>query len=211
MQHRTETVQQLESEHGERTQRGYAIETELRENRERLSQITMEIDRAQARRRHNEERCAELTGAGRFRGGRVGAGTASAERARSGARFQPAVARFRRGGFGRGAKRSGPIASRKRGVGRQLWRNSERQQEESRVAIFDTVSSVSRLRNQLAQAEERLAGADREDATAGSGDQQCELPGRSLWRTARPTGAGIRNRHTDGHRDHGRDRASFGG
>ena len=38
----------------------------------------------------------------------------------------------------------------------------ERQQEESRVAIFDTVSSASRLRNQLAQAEERLAGADRD-------------------------------------------------
>ena len=38
----------------------------------------------------------------------------------------------------------------------------EQQQEESRVAMFDTVSSASRLRNQLAQAEERLAGADRE-------------------------------------------------
>ena len=35
MHHRTEAVQQLESEHGERTQRGYAIEAELRENRER--------------------------------------------------------------------------------------------------------------------------------------------------------------------------------
>ena len=38
----------------------------------------------------------------------------------------------------------------------------ELRQEESRVAIFDTVSSASRLRNQLAQAEERLAGVDRE-------------------------------------------------
>ena len=38
----------------------------------------------------------------------------------------------------------------------------EQRQEESRVAMFDTVSSASRLRNQLAQAEERLAGADRE-------------------------------------------------
>src|SRR6202040_1374945 len=38
----------------------------------------------------------------------------------------------------------------------------EAQQEESRVAMFDTVSSAARLRNQLAQAEERLAGADRE-------------------------------------------------
>jgi chromosome segregation protein len=34
--------------------------------------------------------------------------------------------------------------------------------EESRVVMFDTVSSASRLRNQLAQAEERLAGADRD-------------------------------------------------
>src|SRR5437660_12761382 len=60
MQHRTEAVQQLESEHSEGTERGYAIETELRENRERLSQIDLEIDRARARRRHNDERCAEL-------------------------------------------------------------------------------------------------------------------------------------------------------
>src|ERR1700685_1178087 len=60
MQHRLETVQQLEAEHGESTERGYAIETELRENRDRLSELAMEIDRARARRRHNEERCAEL-------------------------------------------------------------------------------------------------------------------------------------------------------
>ncbi len=38
-----ETVQQSESEHGERTQRGYAIETEVRENRERLSQLKLEV------------------------------------------------------------------------------------------------------------------------------------------------------------------------
>ena len=60
MQHRTEAVQQLEAEHAERTQRGYTIEAELRENRDRISQIALEIDRAHARRRHNEERCAEL-------------------------------------------------------------------------------------------------------------------------------------------------------
>src|SRR5437879_4234743 len=60
MQQRTEAVQQLEAEHDERTQRGYSIETELRENRDRISQITLEIDRAHARRRHNDERCAEL-------------------------------------------------------------------------------------------------------------------------------------------------------
>src|SRR5947209_4960750 len=60
MRHRSEEVQQLETEHADRTQRGYSIESELRENRDRISQIALEIDRAQARRRHNEERCAEL-------------------------------------------------------------------------------------------------------------------------------------------------------
>jgi chromosome segregation protein len=60
MQHRTETLQELEAEHGESTERGYAIEAELRENRDRLSQLAMEIDRARARRRNNDERCAEL-------------------------------------------------------------------------------------------------------------------------------------------------------
>src|SRR6202023_3134657 len=53
-------VQQSETEHTERTQRGYAIETETRQNRERLNQILIEGDRGKARIRTNEERCAEL-------------------------------------------------------------------------------------------------------------------------------------------------------
>src|SRR6202521_5807978 len=44
MQHRTEAVQQLEVEHAERTQRGSSIKAELPENRDRISQITLEID-----------------------------------------------------------------------------------------------------------------------------------------------------------------------
>src|SRR5947208_13010565 len=60
MRAQADNVQQFETEHGERTQRGYAIEAELRENRERLNEIKLETDRAQAQRRHNEERCAEL-------------------------------------------------------------------------------------------------------------------------------------------------------
>src|SRR4051794_40094371 len=60
MRQQTESVQQLESESGERTQRGYAIDAELRQNRERIASIALETDRAQARRRHNEERCHEL-------------------------------------------------------------------------------------------------------------------------------------------------------
>src|SRR4051794_222972 len=60
MRQQSETVQQLETEHTDRTHRGYGIENEIRENRERLNQIKLEVERAQARQRHNEERCAEL-------------------------------------------------------------------------------------------------------------------------------------------------------
>ena len=161
MQHRTETVQQLEAEHGESTERGYTIDAELRENRERLSELAMEIDRAKARRRHNEERCAELV-----------ARSASAE-------AELAQAQSRRDSLGaeRAANRemlqsaAGDLAAaqyelrlsqQEATAAASALAELERQQEESRVAIFDTVSSVSRLRNQLAQAEERLAGADRE-------------------------------------------------
>ena len=42
MRQHWQEVQQFESEQTERTQRGYAIESELRENRERLSQIKIE-------------------------------------------------------------------------------------------------------------------------------------------------------------------------
>src|SRR5207248_2168071 len=54
-------VQEMEAELAERTQRGYSIETEIRENAGRLSEIKLEVDRNQAQRRHNEERCNELT------------------------------------------------------------------------------------------------------------------------------------------------------
>ncbi len=58
---RTEAVQAMDSEHAERTQHGYAIDTAIKQTRERLSQVHLEMERATARRRNNEERCAELT------------------------------------------------------------------------------------------------------------------------------------------------------
>ena len=161
MQHRTEAVQQFETEHAERTQRGYTIETELRENRERISQIALEIDRAHARRRHNEERCAELL---------VRAASSEAELAQARHRLtaleseresnrqilESAAADLA------AAQSDLVLCQQDAAAAAASLAEIERQQEESRVAMFDTVSSASRLRNQLAQAEERLAGADRE-------------------------------------------------
>ena len=161
MQHRTEEVQVLEGEHNERTQRGYAIETELRENRDRIAQIAMEIDRAHARRHHNEERCAELL---------VRAASAEAELAQAKHRLtaleaeresnrqilESAAADLA------AAQNDLAMCQQDAAAAAASLAEIEKQQEESRVAIFDTVSQASRLRNQLAQAEERLAASDRE-------------------------------------------------
>ena len=161
MLHRTEAVQQLETEHGEGTERSYAIETELRENRDRLSQLELEIDRAHARRRHNDERCAELV---------VRSASAEAELAQ--ARHRLTALEAERDSNRQvlesvaadlaAAEHELALSQQEAAAAGTALAELEHQQEESRVAIFDTVSSVSRLRNQLAQAEERLAGADRE-------------------------------------------------
>ncbi len=180
MQHRTEAVQQLEVEHGDGTERGYAIETELRENRDRLSQIDLEIDRARARRRHNGERCAELV---------VRSASAEAELAQAHQRLaaleaerdsnrqvlESAAADLAAAQYELASSQQDAAAAA------TALAELEHQQEESRVTIFDTVSSASRLRNQLAQAEERLAGADREarrlQAEIGNANLQVEAFG----------------------------------
>jgi len=161
MQHRTEEVQILEGEHNERTQRGYAIEAELRENRDRIAQIAMEIDRAHARRRHNEERCAELV-----------VRTASAEAELAQARHRLTALEAERESNRQilesaaaevaAAQSDLAMCQQDAAAAAASLAEIEKQQEESRVAIFDTVSQASRLRNQLAQAEERLAASDRE-------------------------------------------------
>jgi chromosome segregation protein len=161
MQQRTEIVQQLEAEHNESTQRGYAIETELRENRDRLSQIEMEIDRARARRKHNDERCAELTA-------RSAAADAELEQARQRLASLESERNFNRQTLESAAadlaaaQQELALSQQEVAEASAALTNLERQQEEFRVTIFDNVSSAARLRNQLAQAEERLAGADRE-------------------------------------------------
>ncbi len=161
MLHRTEAVQQLESEHGQATERGYAIEAELRENRDRISQIDLEIDRARARRRHNDERCAELvirsaSAEAELAQVRHRLSSLEAERDSNRQVLESAAADLST------AQHELALSHQEAAAAAEALADLELQQEESRVAIFDSVSSASRLRNQLAQAEERLAGADRE-------------------------------------------------
>jgi chromosome segregation protein len=161
MQERNAAVQQLEQEQGEGTERGYAIEAELRENRERLSQLAMEIERAHARRRTNEERCAELS-----------ARSAASEAELAQARQRLASLEAERDSNQQAVESAAAdlatahqelyLAQQEVATAAEALADLERRQEEARVLVFDNISSASRLRNQLAQAEERLAGSDRE-------------------------------------------------
>jgi chromosome segregation protein len=161
MRQQAETVQQSEAEHAERTRRGYAIEAEVRENRERLSQLKLESDRALAQRRHNEERCAELV-----------------ERA---AAFETELAQAQQRLAALAAERdanrqildsaAGDLAAAQQELAQSQHEAAaaaaalaelEHQQEHSRTMIVEAVAAASTLRNQHTQVGERLAGVDRE-------------------------------------------------
>jgi len=178
MRRRSENVRQLETEHAERTQRGYAIEAEIRENRERLSQIKLETDRAIARRRHNEERCADLTSR-----------SESAESELQQARHRLALLE----GECHSNRQTLESAAADLSVAQQelaYWQHEalsvatalaelELRQEQSRSAVMEAVGAMSDLRNQLVQAEERMAAVDRENqrlhAEMATADSQVDL------------------------------------
>ena len=158
----TESVQQLETEHSEGTQRGYAIETETRQNRERLNQIAIEVDRAHLRRKTNEERCAELI-----------VRTASSEAELAQAQSRLSALEEERDGHQQvldsaaaalaEAQQELVLSQQEAAAAATNLAALEREQESGRAAVLEAVSSASDLRNQLTQAQERRAGMDREE------------------------------------------------
>jgi chromosome segregation protein len=163
MQAQAETVQQSEAEQTEKTLRGYAIETELRENRDRLSQIKLETDRAYAQRRHNEERCAELV---------VRVASAESELAQALHRLtaleteRDSNRQILESAVGElsAADAELILAQAEVAEATAALAQLEQQQNASRVAIMEVIASTSNIRNQLTQAEERMAAVDREGA-----------------------------------------------
>ena len=161
MQQRTDAVQQFEAENSERTQRGYAIDAELRQNRDRLAQIAMEIDRGQARRRTNEERCAELMARSASWEAELGQArsrlTALEEELSSNQQIlESATADLAAAQYELSVSRQDATTAA------ADLTSLERELEQSRAAVMEAVSAASHLRNQLTQAEERLAAVDRE-------------------------------------------------
>ena len=161
MRQQGEAVQGYEAEHSERTQRGYAIETEIRENRERLSEIKLESDRAQATRRHNDERCAELVARAAASETELGQarerlGSLEVERDANRQVLDTAVAELQ------GAQEGLVACQTEVTAATANLSDMERRQESSRTAILDAVAAASNLRNEVTQAEERLASVNRE-------------------------------------------------
>jgi chromosome segregation protein len=158
----TENVQFSEAEHTERTQRGYAIEIETRQNRERLNQIAIEGDRGKARIRNNEERCSELL-----------VRTASAESELTQAQTRFAALEQERNSHQQlleSAAADLAAAQHEHDLSQQETAHAainlallESEQESHRIAILESVGGASNLRNQLTQSEERLAGISREE------------------------------------------------
>jgi chromosome segregation protein len=158
----TERVHESEKEHSERTQRGYAIETETRQNRERLNQIAIERDRGKARIRTNEERRAELI-----------VRTASAEAELAQAQSQLTALEEERDGHQQLLdSAAGDLATAQQEHELSLQESAtaainlallEHEQESHRAAILEAVGGASNLRNQLTQSHERLAGIGREE------------------------------------------------
>ena len=161
MRHHADGVQQLEDEHAERTQRGYAIEAEIRENRQRLSQIKLETDRAHARQGNNEERCVELS---------VRATSLQSEREQASSRLETLEAEREANLQILNSAVADLSAAQQELVAAQLELSAaanalaeiEQRQETSRGAILEVVAYAANLRNQLTQAEERRAAIERE-------------------------------------------------
>jgi chromosome segregation protein len=161
IQRQSEGLREMELELTENTQRGYAIETEIRENGGQLSDINLDADRSQAQRRHNEERCNELT---------IRASASEAELAQVRARLTTLEEELSSNRQLLDSAAADVAAAQMELEGAQQQASStnvnladlERQQEQSRIAILESVSAVSNLRNQLTQAEERMAAAGRE-------------------------------------------------
>ncbi|HEY4962664.1 MAG TPA: AAA family ATPase, partial [Terriglobales bacterium] len=161
MRVRGEALATMEAEHGERTQRGYAIEREGNENRERLNAVVLEIDRAIARRRTNEERCAELDARSAGAQAEVGSTQEQLRRLQQELEANREILESANADVAQAQNELQQRQQEASSAAATLM-EVERQQELRRAAILQAVSAASSVRNRMTQAEERVAALDRE-------------------------------------------------
>jgi chromosome segregation protein len=152
MRRQAETVQQMETELSERTRRGYSIEAEIRENSVRLSDIKLEADRNQAQRRHNEERCNELTARSASSEAELTQVRLRLESLENELSSNRQILDSAAADLADAQHELNESETQAASASESLV-ELERGQEHSRVAILESVASISNLRNQLTQAE----------------------------------------------------------
>jgi chromosome segregation protein len=157
----SESVQEMEAEHAERTQRGYSIERESQDNRETLNSLALDLDRAAARRRTNDERCAELDA--RSAGAQAEIANTEERQARLQQELESDRATL--------ASANSDVAAAQQELQQRQQEAAaasaalievERQQEQRRDAILQAGSAASSVRNRITQAEERMVALDRD-------------------------------------------------
>ncbi len=175
-----EAVQQMESEHGERTQRGYAIERESQDNREKLNSLALDLDRAAARRRTNEERCAELDARSAAAQAEIANTQERSTRLQQELETDRATLESANSDVAH-AQQDLQQRQQEAAAAAASLIEVERQQEQRRDAILQAVSTASAVRNRITQAEERMAALDREahrlEDETGATHQQLETFG----------------------------------
>ena len=158
---KTDAVQEMEGELAGRTQRGYAIEREGQDNREKLNSLALDLDRAAARRRTNEERCAELDA--RSAGAQAEIGNTEEQLGRLQQEIETDRATLESASADvAGAQQELQQRQQEASAAAASLVEIEQQQEQRRNAILQAVSTVSAVRNRITQAEERIAALDRE-------------------------------------------------
>ncbi len=175
-----EAVQQMDVEHGERTQRGYAIAAESKQTRDTLNATNLEIDRANARTRHNEERVSELT---------ARSAGAEAEIVQTGEQLTRLQSELETNQQVLESAAADVAAAQEELRQRQdearlaaaNLSEVERQQEQQRQQMMEAVSAASHVRNRITGAEERIAALDREtqrlNSETATANQQLETFG----------------------------------
>jgi chromosome segregation protein len=158
---RAYSVNAKETEHSDRTQRGYAIESEIAHNSQTMNALAVETERANSRRSSNQERCAELDA-------RSAAAHAELDRAQTQLLSLVQEVQTNRS-FAESAASEVASAQHEWQTAQQSSHDAatalsdlERQQEARRHNVMEAMSSAANVRNQVIQAEEHMTALERE-------------------------------------------------
>ncbi|HEY6273916.1 MAG TPA: chromosome segregation protein SMC [Terriglobales bacterium] len=158
---RAELVIAHEAEHSERTQRGYAIESGIAQNRQSINELALEKERAIGRRAANEERCTELDARSAAATGELEAAQAH-RHSLSGELAEHRQFAESAAGEVAAAQHEWQMRQQESQAAANSLADVELQQEASRQAVLEIMASASHSRNLIIQAEEHITALDRE-------------------------------------------------